>query len=62
VAPTPDGDFYEEAGVATGGRMPPEAAEKEWRVLAAANPKYEKVKVAQTCTNVFADEALKRFP
>ena len=47
---------------ATDGRMPPDAAEKEWRVLTAANPKYQDVKPALTYTNVFADEALKKFP
>lgn len=47
---------------ATDGRMPPEAAEKEWRVLATATPKYEKVKVGQTYTNAFAAEALRRVP
>ena len=47
---------------ATDGRMPPAAAGKEWRVLSTANPKYEKVQVGQTYTNVFADEALRRFP
>ena len=47
---------------ATDGRMPPDAVEKEWRVLAMANPKYGKVKVAETYTNVFADAALRRFP
>lgn len=47
---------------ATDGRMPPAAAEKEWRVLATANPKYQKVQVERTYTNVFADEALRRYP
>ncbi len=47
---------------ATDGRMPADAAEKEWRVLAAAQPKYLKVQPAKTYTNVFADEALRRFP
>jgi NitT/TauT family transport system substrate-binding protein len=47
---------------ATDGRMPADAAEKEWRVLATANPKYAKVQVGLTYTNEFADEALRRFP
>jgi NitT/TauT family transport system substrate-binding protein len=47
---------------ATDGRMPADAAEKEWRVLAAANPKYQKVRVAETYTNGFAEAALRRYP
>lgn len=47
---------------ATDGRMPPDAAEQEWRVLATATPKYLRVKPGLTYTNVFADEALRRFP
>jgi len=47
---------------ATDGRMPADAAEKEWRVLAAAQPRYLKVDPAKTYTNAFADEALRRFP
>jgi NitT/TauT family transport system substrate-binding protein len=47
---------------ATDGRMPADAAEKEWRVLAAAQPKYLKVQPVKTYTNAFADEALRRFP
>lgn len=47
---------------ATDGRMPADAAEKEWRVLATATPKYLKVRPEQTYTNVFADEALRRYP
>jgi NitT/TauT family transport system substrate-binding protein len=47
---------------ATDGRMPPDAAEKEWRVLATAVPRYLKVQPARTYTNAFADEALRRFP
>jgi len=42
----------------TDGRMPPEAAEKEWRVLADFNPKYRAVDVARTYTNRFVDAAL----
>ena len=47
---------------ATDGRMPPDAAEKEWQVLAAANPKYQSVKPGLTYTNVFAEAALKKYP
>jgi NitT/TauT family transport system substrate-binding protein len=45
---------------ATDGRMPSDGAEKEWRVLSEFNPKYKPVKVEQTYTNRFVDEALKR--
>jgi len=41
------------------GRMPPEAAEKEWKVLSEFNPKYKSVKVERTYTNAFVDEALR---
>lgn len=41
------------------GRMPEEGAAKEWKVLAEANPAYAPVKVGQTYTNVFIDEALR---
>ena len=44
---------------ATDGRMPADGAEKEWRVLAEFNPKYKPVKVEQTYTNRFVDEALR---
>jgi NitT/TauT family transport system substrate-binding protein len=47
---------------ATDGRMPPEAAEKEWQVLSEATPKYRRVNPAKTYTNEFADEALRRYP
>ncbi|SDR70444.1 ABC transporter substrate-binding protein [Opitutus sp. GAS368] len=47
---------------ATDGRMPADAAEKEWQVLAAAQPKYLKVQPARTYTNAFADEALRKLP
>ena len=47
---------------ATDGRMPPEDAAREWRVLSEFNPKLKSVKVEETYTNVFVDEALKRFP
>jgi NitT/TauT family transport system substrate-binding protein len=40
------------------GRMPADGAEKEWRVLSEFNPKYKPVKVADTYTNRFVDEAL----
>jgi NitT/TauT family transport system substrate-binding protein len=42
----------------TDGRMPQEAAEFEWRVLAEANPKYKLVRVPDTYTNRFVDTAL----
>ena len=45
---------------ASDGRMPVDGAEKEWRVLAEFNPKYKPVKVEQTYTNRFVEEALKR--
>lgn len=41
------------------GRMPSDAAEQEWRVLAELNPKYRQVKVEETYTNSFVDEALR---
>ncbi|CAJ0806244.1 MULTISPECIES: ABC transporter substrate-binding protein [Ralstonia] len=44
---------------ANDGRMPEDGAEKEWRILAAANPGYGSVKIDRTYTNVFVDEALK---
>lgn len=44
---------------ATDGRMPADAAEKEWRVLSEFNPKYKPVRVEETYTNRFVDEALK---
>lgn len=47
---------------ATDGRMPPAAAEREWQVLSEATPKYRKVDPAKTYTNVFAEEALRRYP
>ena len=40
------------------GRMPAEGAEKEWRVLSEFNPKFKSVKVSETYTNRFVDEAL----
>lgn len=44
---------------ANDGRMPEDGAEKEWRILTAANSSYASVNVARTYTNVFVDEALK---
>jgi NitT/TauT family transport system substrate-binding protein len=44
---------------ATDGRMPADGADKEWRVLAEFNPKYKSVKVEETYTNRFVDEALR---
>jgi NitT/TauT family transport system substrate-binding protein len=44
---------------ASDGRMPMDGAEKEWRVLSEFNPKYKSVKVEQTYTNRFVDEALR---
>lgn len=46
---------------ATDGRMPADGAEKEWRVLAEFNPKLKAVKVEQTYTNAFVNNALKKF-
>ncbi len=43
---------------ATDGRMPPDAAEKEWKVLAEFNPKFKPVKAELTYNNAFVDEAL----
>ena len=45
---------------ATDGGMPPEAAEREFRVLAEFNPKLKAVKIERTYTNRFVDEALAR--
>ncbi|MGZ5200185.1 MAG: ABC transporter substrate-binding protein [Telluria sp.] len=47
---------------ANDGRMPPEAAAQELRVLAAANPSYGAVKPELTYTNEFADAALRQLP
>jgi NitT/TauT family transport system substrate-binding protein len=41
---------------ASDGRMPPEAAQQEWRVLATFEPEYAGVKVGDTYTNQFVDE------
>lgn len=43
---------------ASDGRMPADAAEKEWRVLSEFNPKYKPVRVDETYTNRFVDAAL----
>jgi NitT/TauT family transport system substrate-binding protein len=52
----------EEMGMfATDGRMPPEDAVREWQVLSEFNPKFKGVKVEQTYTNAFVDEALKKY-
>ena len=40
------------------GRMPEGAAEQEWRVLTELNPKYRPVKVEETYTNAFVEQAL----
>jgi NitT/TauT family transport system substrate-binding protein len=44
---------------ANDGRMPADGAQQEWRVLSEFNPKYKPVKVEQTYTNRFVDEALR---
>jgi NitT/TauT family transport system substrate-binding protein len=46
---------------AADGRMPAEDAEREWRVLSEFNPKFKSVKVGETYTNAFVDEALKKY-
>jgi NitT/TauT family transport system substrate-binding protein len=46
---------------ATDGRMPAEDAAKEWQVLSEFNPKFKTVKVEQTYTNAFVDEALRKY-
>jgi NitT/TauT family transport system substrate-binding protein len=46
---------------ATDGRMVPEDAAREWRVLSEFNPKFKTVKVEDTYTNAFVDEALRRY-
>jgi NitT/TauT family transport system substrate-binding protein len=48
----------EQIGMFAGdGRMPEDGARQEWRVLAAFDPDYAKVKVEDTWTNRFVDEA-----
>lgn len=47
---------------ANDGSMPPDAAAKELQVLAAFNPEFGGVKVEQTYTNAFVNQALKKFP
>src|SRR5207248_10453896 len=51
----------EKAMFATDGRMPPEDAEREWKVLSEFNPKFKSVKVGDTYTNAFVDEALEKY-
>jgi NitT/TauT family transport system substrate-binding protein len=46
---------------ATDGRMPPEDAQREWKVLSEFNPKFKAVKVEDTYDNRFVDEALKHY-
>ena len=46
---------------ANDGTMPVDGAEKEWRVLGEFNPKYKAVKLEQTYTNKFANEALQKY-
>jgi NitT/TauT family transport system substrate-binding protein len=46
---------------ASDGRMPAEDAAKELQVLSEFNPKFKLVKVGETYTNTFVDEALKRY-
>jgi NitT/TauT family transport system substrate-binding protein len=46
---------------ASDGRMPAEDAVKEWQVLSEFNPKFKSVKVGETYTNAFVDEALRRY-
>ena len=43
----------------TDGRMPAEGAEKEFQVLSEFNPKFKSVKVSETYTNRFVEEALR---
>lgn len=46
---------------ANDGRMPVDGAQNEWRVLADFNPRYKVVKVEQTYTNQFVDDALQHY-
>ena len=46
---------------ASDGRMPAEDAAREWQVLSEFNPKFKSVKVSETYTNAFVDEALKKY-
>ncbi len=43
------------------GRMPPEDATREWKVLAEFDPKLAPVNVGETYTNAYVDAALRRF-
>jgi NitT/TauT family transport system substrate-binding protein len=47
---------------ANDGRMPVDGATKEWQVLSEFNPKLRAVRIDQTYTNRFVEEALARFP
>jgi NitT/TauT family transport system substrate-binding protein len=42
------------------GRMVPDDAAREWKVLSEFNPKFKAVKVEETYSNAFVDEALRR--
>lgn len=46
---------------ANDGTMPVDGADKEWRVLGEFNPKYKAVKLEQTYTNKFVNEALQKY-
>jgi NitT/TauT family transport system substrate-binding protein len=46
---------------ANDGTMPVQGAEKEWKVLAEFNPKFKPVKLEQTYTNTFVNDAIKKF-
>jgi NitT/TauT family transport system substrate-binding protein len=46
---------------ASDGRMPAGDAAKEWQVLSEFNPKFKSVKVTDTYTNTFVDEALRKY-
>ena len=46
---------------ANDGTMPVDGAEKEWRVLSEFNPKAKAVKLEQTYTNKFVNEALQKY-
>jgi NitT/TauT family transport system substrate-binding protein len=43
------------------GRMVPEDAAREWKVLAEFNPKFKPVRVEDTYTNEYVDAALRRY-
>jgi ABC-type nitrate/sulfonate/bicarbonate transport system substrate-binding protein len=46
---------------ASDGRMPAEDAAKELQVLSEFNPKFKSVKVGETYTNAFVEEALRKY-